>query len=232
MGKQSLVWLKRDIRNENMWNETQGPKRDKKKKKRGGTLPQITNTEETSEMLAAAWDDYLTVLPSNDNGVILLTLSAPDFCCLTCHLCLLMTSVSCQQYKRQNSLLSHRFSHYARPDKNHRGVFLNTTQLLKINTLNGNKDALFLPTSICFSSRALTLCMAYIAGSSEDAKQTGHSSYSSLSSFMRTRTSQITWQNDRDSNNVAAEDSSTDPRLEDTTCRPLWPLWTRPLPLF
>lgn len=33
--------------------ETQGPKRDKKKK-RGGTLPQITNTEETSEMLAAA----------------------------------------------------------------------------------------------------------------------------------------------------------------------------------
>lgn len=26
----------------------------KKKKKRGGTLPQITNTEETSEMLAAA----------------------------------------------------------------------------------------------------------------------------------------------------------------------------------
>lgn len=80
-----------------------------KTKKRGGTLPQITNTEETSEMLAAAWDDYLTFLPSNDNGVILLTLSAPDFCCLTCHLCLLMTSVSCRQYKRQNSLLSHRF---------------------------------------------------------------------------------------------------------------------------
>lgn len=64
------------------------------------------------------------------------------------------------------------------------------------------------------------------------SKQTGHSSYSSLSSFMCTQASQFARQNDSISNNVAAEDSSTDIPLEDTTCRPSWPLWTWLLPLF
>lgn len=62
--------------------------------------------------------------------------------------------------------------------------------------------------------------MAYIASSGEDLERTGHSSYSILSSFMCALTSQISWQNDRVSNNVAAEDSSSDLPLEDTTCRP------------
>lgn len=61
------------------------------------------------------------------------------------------------------------------------------------------------------------MCMAYIAGSSEDPEQTGHSSYSSLSSLMCTQTSRIAWQNDRVSNNVAAEDASADLPPEDTT---------------
>lgn len=47
--------------------------------------------------------------------------------------------------------------------------------------------------------------------------------------FMFTQTSQISWQNDRVYNIAAAEDSSTDLPLEDTTCRPSWPL---PPPLF
>lgn len=37
-----------------------------------------------------------------------------------------------------------------------------------------------------------SVCMAYIASSSEDVEQTGHSSYSSLSPFMSTEISQIT----------------------------------------
>lgn len=72
------------------------------------------------------------------------------------------------------------------------------------------------------------LYMAYISGSSEDPKQTEHLSYSSLSSFIPTPTSQISRQSDRDCNNV----SGAYPLLEDTSCGPYRPLDTITLSRF
>lgn len=66
-------------------------------------------------------------------------------------------------------------------------------------------------------TKMFTRRMAYIASSSEDPEQTGHLSYSSLSSFMRAQTQHIAWQSD----SVSNRDGSRALPLEDTPCRPL-----------